>query len=449
MQKSNIKLTAVTAVVVAVILLFSWQYTGADEEGISSDFADAVAGGDCGPAYDAMSPALRAQFEALGGLPYFESYLQSIEASNEATYGPLVSVGDTYSPDADGISCTYMEYAYSGMLLWTHESVDGVDMFYLTPRDLPSDDPVPEGIVETPVEVGPDGMTKLDGLLVSSEGSDHSVAVVLVSGSGPNGMNCAMGHNQIFQQLAWGLAALGVDVLRYDDRTYAEPWAALSLGNAVDIDYETVDDAISAAGLLKSMGYDRVYVVGHSLGAMMAPAIVQESDGLYDGLVSLAGSPRSLAEISYDQNMMVIDQMPDGPEKDLLVQTLDAQLAVAGMLDSMTEEQLLSTTVFGMSAYYLKSIDDHDVASAALDLDVPMLFLQGMSDWQVSYEDDYRLWLEILDGRENVQDQAYLGLNHLFCIPGAYDGTSTDYFVSEMTFNKSVIDDIAGFVLSA
>ena len=205
-----------------------------------------------------------------------------------------------------------------------------------------------------------------------------------------------MGENRIFQQIAWGLAQQGVDVLRYDDRTYAYPWDSVALGNTLDIGYETVDDAVSAAALLKGMGYEKVVVIGHSLGGMMAPAIVQESDGLYDGMVSMAGSPRSLAEISYDQNMLFIDTIPDGELKEQNIQYVEQQLALAGTLDSMTEEQLLTTTVFGMSAYYLKSIEDYDIPDIALNLDVPMLFLQGMSDWQV------RRLLHVADDGEPV-----------------------------------------------
>lgn len=448
MQKGNVKLAAVTAAVIVVLLLFSWQWASSDD-GTSSDFADAVSGGDAEAAYASLVPELREQYEQLGGLEYFQTQMSALGAQNVLSYGPLVSVGDSYEPGAEGISCTYMEYTYSGMLMWTHETDAGVDAFYMTPRDLPSSEAVPEGMVETPVKVGAEGMTGLDGLIASSDDSDHSVAVVLVSGSGPNGMNCAIGHSQIFQQLAWGLAERGVDVLRYDDRTYAEPWAAVALGNSLDIGYETVDDAIAAASMLKSMGYGKVYLVGHSLGAMAAPAIVEESDGLYDGLVSLAGSPRSLAEISYDQNLLALDAIPDGPEKDVLKASLDAQLAAAGSLDGMTDEQLMSTVLFGMSAYYLKSIDDLDSAGAAQRLDVPMLFLQGTSDWQVTYDADYTAWIDILDGRENVSFQAYMGLNHLFSIPSAYDGSSADYYLTPMTFNVSVIDDIADFVLSA
>ena len=405
MQKNNVKAMAVSAVVIVICLLASWQYAAVDEDaGDSRSFAEALVGGDPVAAYDLLSPEVREMYDSLGGAEYFGLLLQMLEYTNEVQYGPYVSTGETYSPEA-GISCTEMAYAYSGALVWTHSGESGVDAFYITPRELPDSNPLPEGIVETPVQVGADG-------------------------------------------IAWGLAQQGVDVLRYDDRTYAYPWDSVALGNTLDIGYETVDDAVSAAALLKGMGYEKVVVIGHSLGGMMAPAIVQESDGLYDGMVSMAGSPRSLAEISYDQNMLFIDTIPDGELKEQNIQYVEQQLALAGTLDSMTEEQLLTTTVFGMSAYYLKSIEDYDIPDIALNLDVPMLFLQGMSDWQVSYEKDHGAWMDILDGKDNVQGQLYMGLNHLFCIPGQYDGDGADYYMSQMTVNPSVIDDLAGFVLS-
>ena len=137
MQKGNVKLAAVTAAVVVILLLFSWQWAPSDD-GVSSDFADAVSGGDAEAAYASLVPELREQYEQLGGLEYFQTQMSALGAQNVLSYGPLVSVGDSYEPGAEGISCTYMEYAYSGMLMWTHETEAGVDAFYMTPRDLPS-----------------------------------------------------------------------------------------------------------------------------------------------------------------------------------------------------------------------------------------------------------------------------------------------------------------------
>ena len=187
MQKNNVKIMAVSAVVIVICLLASWQYAAVDEDaGDSRPFAEALLGGDPEAAYDLLSPEAREMYDPLGGAEYFGLLLQTLEYTNEVQYGPYVSTGETYSPEA-GISCTEMMYVYSGALVWTHSGESGVDAFYITPRELPDSNPLPEGIVETPVQVGADGMKKLDGVIASSETSDHTVAAVLVSGSGPNG----------------------------------------------------------------------------------------------------------------------------------------------------------------------------------------------------------------------------------------------------------------------
>lgn len=452
MQKGNLKLIAVTAIVLIVVLLASWQLYGDESDRMSlpvpERFAASMADGDYSDCYDLMSDEMKAIYEPLGGEEAFADQVTSIIAEFELQYGPMSGIGEPEDVPG-GFVGTPFHLQYSAVMICVHTDADGlVDGYYFVNHDLPSDDPVPEGIVEEDVSFGAEGMSKLPGKLSYAEGSDHSVVAVLVSGSGPHGMNSAIGHNQIFQQLAWGLNEKGVDVLRYDKRTYADPITSAALGAALDINYEYIYDAVAAAQLLNSMGYDSIYVVGHSLGAMVAPAVVSESGGLYDGMVSLAGSPRSLAEIQYDQNMAVIETMPDGPEKDAMMAYIDAEMEKFRSTGSMTTEELLTTQIFGSSAYYYKSMEDLDIPGTALSLEVPMLFIQGTSDWQVSPERDYGAWMEILSGKENVQSELMVGLNHIMCIPGEYQGTVMEYYQPQ-TVNQSVIDRVADFILSA
>ena len=57
------------------------------------------------------------------------------------------------------------------------------------------------------------------GTLSLPTGSGPFPGVVLVHGSGPNDRDETIGPNKPFRDLAWGLANLGVAVLRYDKRT--------------------------------------------------------------------------------------------------------------------------------------------------------------------------------------------------------------------------------------
>ena len=161
MQKNNVKIMAVSAVVIVICLLASWQYTSVDGDvDDSRPFAEGLVGGDVAAAYELLVPELKAEYEPLGGAEYFGVLLSTLQYSTELQYGPYVSIGETYSPES-GISCTPMTYAYSGALVWTHTGDEGVDAFYITPRELPNGNAVPEGIVETSVQVGADDMKAL------------------------------------------------------------------------------------------------------------------------------------------------------------------------------------------------------------------------------------------------------------------------------------------------
>jgi dienelactone hydrolase len=124
---------------------------------------------------------------------------------------------------------------------------------------------------------------------------------VLVHGSGPNDRDERVGANRPFRDLALGLASRGVAVLRYDKRTYAHPRSLA--GRRVTVDAETIDDAVAAVALARTLpGADpaRVFVVGHSLGGMLAPEIAAR-DGRAAGVVLLAPGGRPLAETAGEQ----------------------------------------------------------------------------------------------------------------------------------------------------
>lgn len=128
----------------------------------------------------------------------------------------------------------------------------------------------------------------------ASSVKDRVPVVILVHGSGPSNMDEAMGPNAPFRDLAEGLSRRGVAVLRYDKRTFVCPQFFANATAGFTYDDETVDDAISAIRLVKdslaqTMALDpsRIYIVGHSLGGMLAPRIAERS-GAVAGLVLLA-----------------------------------------------------------------------------------------------------------------------------------------------------------------
>src|SRR5262245_32624573 len=131
----------------------------------------------------------------------------------------------------------------------------------------------PETFRETEVKVGDDEW-QLPGTLTLPKGPGPFPAVVLVHGSGPNDRDETILGNRPFRDLAWGLATQGIAVLRYEKRT--REYDSKLAKNEITLKEEVLDDALAAAALLrKTAGVDgaKVYVLGHSLGAMMAPRL--------------------------------------------------------------------------------------------------------------------------------------------------------------------------------
>ena len=145
--------------------------------------------------------------------------------------------------------------------------------------------------IETSVTVRT-GQWKLPGTLTMPKGEGPFPGVVLVAGSGPEDQDETIGPNKPLKDIAWGLADRGLAVLRYAKRTYVYGAKSSTDPARLTIDDVTVDDARSAVALLARetrVDPHRVYVLGHSLGATMAPEIAT-GDEQVAGIILLAGA---------------------------------------------------------------------------------------------------------------------------------------------------------------
>ena len=255
---------------------------------------------------------------------------------------------------------------------------------------------------------------------------DRVPVVILVHGSGPSNMDEAMGPNAPFRDLAEGLSRRGVAVLRYDKRTFVCPQFFENAKEGYTYDDETVDDALSAIRLVKdslakekTIDPSRIYIVGHSMGGMLAPRIAQRS-GEVAGLVLLAA--------------------PTGK----LLPTIERQLAYLGR----SAEEIRKLTEIALADIpdsYLDLDARYSDTATAQELNIPMLILQGERDYQVTM-DDYRAWREAVGNRQGVVMKSYPSLNHLFM---SGEGASMpEEYQTPGHVAEEVMDDIANFILS-
>jgi dienelactone hydrolase len=305
---------------------------------------------------------------------------------------------------------------------------------------------IPDGVTETDVVLGEATALELSGKLTLPMGDGPFPAVILVHGSGSTDMDETIGSNKPFRDLAYGLAERGVAVLRYDKSAYAHPEAFTGTEFTVDDEYtQTVKDAMAC---LKGNGQiGAVYLLGHSQGGMLAPYLMQKCGGFSGGII-LAGTPRTLWDLIYRQNIEAIGTLPESQQKTYLAQVEgEKERAQALDMGEMTEAEQKTETIFGIPAGYLYHMDQIDSIALVKESRLPFMILQGDQDFQVDATVDFEAWQTGL-GAENpdVSYRLYEGLNHLFMeSKGEKKGTVAEYDTPGHV-SKMVLDDIAVWI---
>ena len=286
-------------------------------------------------------------------------------------------------------------------------------------------------ILEENITVGAGTAWALNGLLTLPKDADGKVpAVVLVHGSGPSDMDGTPPLpefvNTPFRDIAEYLSSKGIAVIRYDKRGYAHGLKMIQqFAGSFTVYEETIEDAILAAHILRTdrrINSDKVFILGHSMGGMLAPRIHAEG-GNFAGIISLAGSPRSLIEIAKDQNIAIsisyIETL-DGEEKEEFLKAMetfeDDWADFWNAFLDLPDDEAKNTMVpnwGNTSAYYWKDLQRNPTSKYVQDINIPFLIMQGSADFQASADIDFVAWQELLAGRQNATFKLYDGLNHL------------------------------------
>jgi len=300
-----------------------------------------------------------------------------------------------------------------------------------------------DAFVETEVKIGT-GDWVLSGTLALPKGDGPFPAVVLVHGSGPNDRDETIGPNRVFRDLAWGLASRGIAVLRYEKRTKEH---AIQMAKVKDLTVkdEVLDDAVAAVRLLQKtdkIDPKKVLVLGHSLGAMLAPKIGELEPSLA-GLILLAAPSRPLEDLIVEQHAYLfgLDGGPTAEQKEELKKLKDQAARVKDA--KLTADTPAADVPLGVPASYWLSLRDADPTRIAGTLKMPLLLLQGERDYQVTMT-DFAGWKKLLGERKNCELRSYPKLNHLF-IEGTGKSKPEEY-MREGHVAVEVIDDIAAWV---
>ncbi|WP_239504022.1 alpha/beta hydrolase [Stenotrophomonas maltophilia] len=286
----------------------------------------------------------------------------------------------------------------------------------------------------------PQARGALPGTLALPKGKGPFPAVVLVHGSGPQDRDETIGGSRPFLDVARGLAAQGIAVLRYDKRTLARPRDFANDHFTVD-DETTLDAEAALASLAAAPNIDRkrVFVMGHSQGGMLAPRIATRWPQAR-GAILWAAPARTLLELLPEQNryLMALDGSISAPEQAFL-DRLDAQIAAARSDAPAPASEL----PLGVPQSFWKSVEAVNARADAQALHKPMLMLHGGRDFQVP-DADRALWQKALAGRSDVQWRAYPALNHIG-IAGSGPSSLQEY-AQPGHVDTTLIDDVATWI---
>lgn len=369
--------------------------------------------------------------------------LKSVWESLTAQLGAAGTRGPSQISSANGMELITIPLEYAKGSLQARITIDTnaqITGFLIQPAAAPPAAALAAdaGFTEQPiaVPVGHSGQISLPGTLVLPDGKGPFAAVVLVHGSGPQDRDETIGPNRPFLDIARGLAAQGIAVLRYDKRTHARPQDFTT--GKFSMDDETTDDAVSAVATLAKLAQidsKRIYVFGHSQGGMLAPRIATASQIKVAGLVLLAAPARPILDLLAEQNRHIVSL--DGSisaEEQAHLDALDTTIA------QLRRDP--DATLMGLPGSFWQQLEQVQPVAETRATGLPALLLQGGRDFQV-IDTDWQLWEQGLQG-DRYTFHHYPALNHLG-IAGDGAGTPEEYG-RPGTVDPQLINDVARWI---
>lgn len=309
------------------------------------------------------------------------------------------------------------------------------------------------------------GDIRLAGTLTMPAGPGPFPAVILATGSGPQDRDQTILGHKPFWILADHLSRNGIAVLRVDDRGVGGSSGNTVLSTSADF----AEDTLAGVRYLKSrprIAADRIGIVGHSEGALVAPLAASRSQDVafivmlagpgvpgrevllhQVGLLArAAGTPEERIRAQVDllgrQTAVIVAEKDPAALRTKLrqlaeegaAQLSEAELEAAGGLEAAIQNQMAFLTT-PWTLHFLT----YDPRPALRKVKVPVLALNGSLDLQVDPAQNLPEIEKALKeaGNPDVTVRRMPGLNHL--LQPAQTGAGTEYGSIETTIDPAVL----------
>jgi len=316
-----------------------------------------------------------------------------------------------------------------------------------------------------------DGIT-LAGTLTKPKNGGPFPAVLLITGSGPQDRDETVFGHRPFLVLADYLTRRGIAVLRVDDRGMGESTGSRVRSTTRDF---AGDVRAGVAYLLsrKEVRSDRIGLIGHSEGGIIAPMVASESNDVAF-IVLMAGTGLPGEEILLKQtalitkamgasdadvraadsiNRRIYDVVKSGRDSAATASELRS-LVIAAMERSDTtaavskeqRELMANAQIAQVMSPWFRFFMTYDPRPALTRVKCPVLAINGEKDLQVPPEEDLREIETALrkGGNRDFLVKELPGLNHLF--QTAEKGTPMEYAKSEETISPAALKLIGDWI---
>ena len=313
----------------------------------------------------------------------------------------------------------------------------------------------------------------LAGTLTLPSKEGNYPAVILITGSGAQNRDAEFFGHKPFLVISDYLTKNGVAVLRYDDRGFGQSTGDFISATPLDFASD-VESAISYLKTRKEINKNKIGLVGHSEGGIVAPIVASSSEDV-NFIVLLAGlgiqgnkalmqqsefnlktSGASESEIQETKEInagiaeiFAKHQNTEGLKVDITkyiqknVKAIPTYLKPTGI----TKEQFLAGQIEFISSPSYQFIWTYDPAPTLEKVSCPVLALNGEKDLQVLPKENLEAISNALKkgNNENVTIKELPNLNHFF--QESKTGSPVEYASIEQTFSPTALEEISNWIL--
>lgn len=314
----------------------------------------------------------------------------------------------------------------------------------------------------------------LAGTLTLPEKEGSFPVVVLITGSGPQNRDEEILGHKPFLIISDYLTRNGIGVLRYDDRGVGQSTGDFSAATSADFASD-VESAIAYLKTRKGINKNKIGLIGHSEGGIIAPMVASKSNDV-DFIVLLAGTgikgdtllllqetliarSRGISEADIEKaiaaNARLFEMVVKSTDNEKLKIDLTNEMneifkndSTAEIPEGMTQDQFISMQVHQVTTPWMQYFMKFDPATTLEKVKCPVLAVNGEKDLQVPPKENLTAIKNALEkgGNKNVTIIEFPNLNHLF--QESETGSPTEYATIEQTFSPIALESIARWIKS-